>query len=434
MRKFINKICVSLVAWSLAVKVAAVAPLDPSKFMIGTDMMMPELYLINTENDSRVRIDLTKDPKWPGGLPLHTAIMPDGRKAYLSVMSSDRDPLTILALRIGAIDWSAKTADVQITHVMRLEEPGAKPSMLVPTQTDVRQPITDRWKPTNHQLHGPTIHPSGKFVYYTQWTDNKIRVIEVANDRLAPIDPIQYGTRTRQLHGVFFNPAGDLAITTGFYFDINDLSLYKVDKNTGNLTPAKIIPLTVSEKNKEYAAFSHFIYWLDNRYAITSTQQIGPTSLTPAGFQVVGPSVWLIDALEGQATLVIGPAKEPEEAGIYKPASDIIVVGNKLYVGEEDSMDEEVNADGYVSVWDLTDRTKPKFIKRLRPGKELPRDFSMTHELYPTQDGKYVYAQSWGSGHLVKIATADDEVIKAFSKQDAGWHMPHGNFVPGSLR
>ena len=111
-----------------------------------------------------------------------------------------------------------------------------------------------------------------------------------------------------------------------------------------------------------------------------------------------------------------------------------MVIGNKLYVGEEDSMDDEVNSDGYISVWDLSDRMKPRFIKRLQPGKELPKDFSMTHELYPTENGKYLYAQSWGSGHLVKIATANDEVIKAFSKQDAGWHMPHGNFVPGSLR
>lgn len=62
------------------------------KFMIGTDMMMPNFYLINTESDKLVKLDLSKDPKWPGGLPLHTIITADGRKAYLSVMSSDKDP------------------------------------------------------------------------------------------------------------------------------------------------------------------------------------------------------------------------------------------------------------------------------------------------------------------------------------------------------
>ena len=54
--------------------------------------------------------------------------------------------------------------------------------MLIPTQTDPNQPVTDLWKPTNHQLHGPTIHPNGKFVYFSDWTDNKIRVVDVATD------------------------------------------------------------------------------------------------------------------------------------------------------------------------------------------------------------------------------------------------------------
>lgn len=434
MRPFIKKICLSFLACALIAEVISAAPQGAIKFMIGTDMMMPNLYLINTESDKLVTLDLSKDPKWPGGLPLHTIITADGRKAYLSVMSSDKDPLTILALRINKIDWNAGTADVKITNVMRLGEPGEKPSMLIPTQTDPNQPVTSLWKPSNHQLHGPTIHPSGKFVYYTQWTDNKIRVIDVSTDKLAAVDPIQHGTRTRQVHGVFFNPAGDKAIATGYYFDLNEITLYKVDKTTGYLKPDKVIPLTVNEKNKEYAAFSHFIYWLDNRYALTSTQQTGPTSLTPAGFKVVGPSVWLIDAAEGKAVMILGPVKNPNEAGIYKPASDIIVVGKKLYVGEEDSMDEEINNDGYVSIWDITNRNAPKFIKRLSPGKDLPEGFKLAHELYATMDGTYVYAQSWGSGHLVKIDAATDEVVKAWSRQEAGWHMSHGNFVPGMLR
>ena len=423
-----------LLAFALTMVVNGTPTVGAQDFMIGTDMMMPDLYLINTEHDGRVKLDLSKDPKYPGGAPLHTIIMSDGRKAYLSVMSSDKDPLTILALRIDRIDWKAGTADVRITNVMRLGEPGTPPSMLVPTETNPSQPVTALWKPSNHQLHGPTMQPNRKFVYFTQWTDNKIRVIDVSTDNLAASDPIQHGTLTRQIHGVFFNPSGREALTTGYYFDINHVVLWKVDQRSGDLKMHKVIPLTVSEKNKEYAAFSHFVVWLDDRYAITSTQQTGPTSLTPTGFTVVGPSVWLVDAEEGRAKMIIGPAKSPDEPGIYKPASDVVVVGKKLYVGEEDSMDDQINADGYVSIWDLTDRNAPRFIKRLRPGKELPDDFTLTHELYPTSDGKYVYAQSWHSGHLVKIDTSTDQVVKVTSKRDAGWHMPHGNFVPGSIR
>ena len=145
MHGLLKKICLPLLALTLVTLgdgTPTVAAQASSNFMIGTDMMMPDLYLINTENDARVKVDLSKDPKYPGGAPLHTIIMPDGRKAYLTVMSSDKDPLTILVLRIGKIDCKAGTADVKMTNVMRLGEPGAPPSMLVPTQTDPSQPVT----------------------------------------------------------------------------------------------------------------------------------------------------------------------------------------------------------------------------------------------------------------------------------------------------
>jgi hypothetical protein len=103
--------------------------------MISTDMMQPHLYLTNIDTDQRIRIDLSKLALLPGGLPLHTLITADGSKAYLTVMNSDKDPLTILALRIGNLDWKNNTADVKITKVMRAGEPGEKPNMLVPTQT-----------------------------------------------------------------------------------------------------------------------------------------------------------------------------------------------------------------------------------------------------------------------------------------------------------
>jgi hypothetical protein len=269
-------------------------------------------------------------------------------------------------------------------------------------------------------------------VYFTQWTDNKIRVIDVDKDELAAVDPIQYGTRTRQIHGVFFNPVGDLALATGYFYDLDEVTLYKVDKESGNLTIDKVIPLTISEKDKEYAAFTHFVWWLDDRYAITSSQQTGNTSLTPAGWKVIGPSVWLIDAVEGKGKMIIGPAKTADDAGIYKPASDVVVVGKKLYVGEEDSMDATVDQ-GAVSIWDISDPNSPKFVKRLMAGRELPADFSLAHEIYASMDGRNVYAQSWASGYLVKIDGATDEVIDVASK-DVGWHMPHGNFVQGAIR
>jgi DNA-binding beta-propeller fold protein YncE len=427
-------------SWVAAIAMVAASsslafPAAPN-FMIGTDMGHSDLYFFNMDTDQRIKVDLSQDPMWPGGGALHTVITADGKKAYLSVMSSEKDPATVLALQINALDWEGGKADVKIKKVIRAAEPSEQPSFLIPTQTDPNQPVTDLWKVTRvngQQLHGPTIHPNGKFIYFTQWTDNKIRVIDVDKDDWAKVDPIQYGTRTRQIHGVFFNPSGDLAMATGYYYDMNEMPLYKVDKQTGNLTIDKVIPLTISEKDKEYAAFTHFVWWLDDRYAITSTMQTGNTSLTPTGWRVIGPSVWLIDAVEGKGKMIIGPAKSPDDPGIYKPGSDVVVVGKKLYVGEEDSMDATLDQ-GNVSVWDIGDPSSPKFIKRLQAGKQLPSDFKMTHEIYASMDGRHVYAQSWASGHLIKIDGATDEVTALVSSADTGWHMPHGNFVPGQIR
>ena len=90
-------------------------------FSINTDMMRPVLYLIDPISDTIITVDLSTDPKYPtGSFPLHTLITPDGKKAFLSTMSSDTAPATILALDINYIDWQAGWADVEITNVIEI--------------------------------------------------------------------------------------------------------------------------------------------------------------------------------------------------------------------------------------------------------------------------------------------------------------------------
>jgi hypothetical protein len=141
----------------------------PKYFMIDTDMGRPVIYLISP-NDDLITIDLSTDPMYPGGMPLHTLILPNGHKAYLTTMSSDTVPATILALRIRNIDWDAKTADVNITKVLRAEEPASTPSILVPSAVaGSNQPVTPLRIPNNQQIHGPTLHPpDGKYAYFTE--------------------------------------------------------------------------------------------------------------------------------------------------------------------------------------------------------------------------------------------------------------------------
>lgn len=436
MRKVLQSSLLALALLAITGSVSATqqraARFFSTAYMLGTDMARPVLYLFDLDEDRMITVDLTKDPKWPGGAPLHTIVTPNGRKAYLSVIGSERDALNILALRIHGIDWTRGTADIRITKVIRVDDPGSLPRMRVPSQIDRRQPVTDVWRTRNQQLHGPSIHPSGKFVYFAQWTDEKIRVIDVARDQLAASDPIRFGDLTRQIHGVFLNPSGTMAIANGYYFDRDFVTLFRVDRESGNLRPEAAIELVVDDKRGQRAAWTHFVDWLDDRYAITATQQLGPTSLTPTGVTIVGPSVWLLDARKATARMIIGPAQSVDAAGIYKPASDIMVLGNKLYVAEEDTGDEEIN-ESYISIFDFTDRTSPKFLKRLRPGRELPAGWSVSHEFYRTVDRRWLYAQSWHSGHMIKLDPRTDRVVRVWSKAQ-GFIMPHGNFIPGTLR
>jgi DNA-binding beta-propeller fold protein YncE len=154
--------------------------------------------------------------------------------------------------------------------------------------------------------------------------------------------------------------------------------------------------------------------------------------------------VWLINTnkiepnkdnkIESAATMIISPTPSPDGNGIYQPASDTTIVNTKLYVAEEDSMDKEINNNGHVSIWDISDTTKPQLINRLSPGKGLPENFQLGHTIYSTPDNKFVYVEDWNSGQLVKLDTATDKVIKVFNKENIGFEMPHGGFITGKYR
>lgn len=144
--------------------------------LIDTDMGQPVVYLLKVTSDQLVTVDLSHDPLYPGGMPLHALILPDARKAYLTTGSDADHPATIMVLRLGAIDWAQGCAELTIVKVLTIEAPGAVSSFAVPAAGSVRQPVVrSKWAPGNQQLHGPTLHPSGKYVCFTRWTDNQVR-------------------------------------------------------------------------------------------------------------------------------------------------------------------------------------------------------------------------------------------------------------------
>ena len=118
---------------------------------------------------------------------------------------------------------------------------------------------------------------------------------------------------------------------------------------------------------------------------------------------------------------IIGPTDSEDGAGIYRPPSDVAIAAGKLYVAEEDSW--TVNHDthagygktGYVSIWDISDRGKPAYVKRLRPGYDLPAGFRNAHTATAMADEGSVFVSSFVSNHLIRIDTATDAVAKVYS-------------------
>jgi uncharacterized secreted protein with C-terminal beta-propeller domain len=133
-----------------------------------------------------------------------------------------------------------------------------------------------------------------------------------------------------------------------------------------------------------------------------------------------------------QATRVLGPTSSVDGVGVYRPASDVAVVGNTLIVAEEDTLDGNVGP-GYIAFFDISELNAPKLLKRLQPGVDLPADFKVAHVISLTGDKRFAYVSSYHSNHIVKIDVASRQVTKVFSSAD-GLDMPHGEFISGNLR
>lgn len=400
----------------------------------GVNMMSQELVLVNAEEDKIARVAIADIPGCPAASPQHSLIMPDEETVYITTDAVPPYRASIIALRLNDVDWDAGTVDVDLLQVLPLDVVGSPSDMPNVAQIDDDQPIMAWTRPLYTQTHAPTLLPGSSFLYTAHYTDDRLLGFQIRRD--GTLDPrVRYSDRpvTRQTHGVSFNPSGKVGLGVGYDYDLAELRIHKVDHHTGALKVTRTIPLG---SPTEYGAFAHRATWIDNRYAYLGAMQVGPTSRTLPGDTVVGPSVWLIDTKLNTAECVISPTDSEAGAGMYRPPSDVAVAAGKLYVAEEDSW--TVNAempggygqDGFISVWDISDPSKPCFIKRLRPGHELPDDFRNAHTATAMFDEDSVFVSSFVSNYLVRIDTATDKVAKVYSAED-GLQMFHGEFAAG---
>ena len=413
---------------SMAAPLSKVSKLN--NVMVAVDMMEAELILVNVHNDIMLQQCLDCLAGWPGGRPQHVVVSSDAKTIYVTTDASADSAARVVILKVEEYNWNEGFAELKVVKSLLAEDAGTLSTFNTPTQTSDEQPIASWTQPGMTQLHGPTLLPYSKYAYFTQWTDNKIRVINTKTQEFAAVDPIVIEGVTDNTHGVFFNKSGTLGISTGYYYDNNDIDLFKVNKKTGGLKLKKKIRLG---DNNAYAAFTHFNTWLDERYAVTASMQFGATSLTPEGVSIIPPSVWMIDTWEDEAWKILDSTNDEFGSGVLRSASDLTVAAGKLYIAEEDSIDGIYGEDGFISIYDLSDRNKPIFIKRLKPGVELPADFAVAHGLGVTANQRFIYITSYASRYILKLDTKTDTIVKVYGAED-GLTMPHGGYVSGAIR
>ncbi|MCB1984594.1 MAG: hypothetical protein H6936_14785 [Burkholderiales bacterium] len=396
------------------------------------------IYLFNYENDGLIIIEPTTIPGWPADLPLqHTGIMPGADVFFITTDNTQDHASYVIAITVNHIDWDAGTADVVVDSVTAADVPNTPPSLPFVEQVNDAQGVPSWIFGRGTQLHGFTLLPNTNYAYVAEWSADKIHVIDLETNSFAAVSPITIPGYTEQTHGVTFNNSGTLGLGTGYYFDNSFIDVYEPNRETGDLQVVGQIKLG---NEKRQAAFTHYVYWLDERFALTASMQFDKTSLTPSTTnKIIPPSVWLLDTHEGTAAKIISHTNHKNGKGVFRSPSDLTVANGKLYLAEEDSIapTEEGSfisgKDGYISVWDITDRYKPKFLKRLKPGAELPAGYSVAHTISPSADDRYLIIASWVSGYVLKLDTLTDTIVKVWGPAD-GLVMPHGLFSAGSIR
>jgi DNA-binding beta-propeller fold protein YncE len=370
------------------------------------------IYLFNYDNEKHIIIDPTSIDGWPGDVPLqHTAIVPQGDKLYITSDNTEDHPSYIIAMLINDIDWNAGSASLTVESVLAADSPGTPAELPFVEAINEVQAVPEWIIGRGTQIHGPTLLPYSNFLYLAEWTADKIRVVDLETNQFASVDPIVIPGYTEQTHGITFNQSGTIGLGTGYFFDNSVIDVYHPNRETGGL---EVMGQIMLGDEKKQAAFTHFVQWLDERYALTATMQLDKTSLTPSATkQIIPPSVWLLDTMEGSATKIIKHTNNVNGHGVYRSASDLAVVNGKLYIAEEDTIDPEYGQDGYISVFDVTDRYKPRFLKRLKPGNELPTGYAVAHTINPTPDGRHILVTSYATGYILKIDTYTDTVVKA---------------------
>ena len=339
------------------------------------------------------------------GQGMHTALMPDMKKVYVTIGGNESLTLRVVVIEI---DWKARVPSPRVVKTLELVDAGtpgnpANGAACHPGGPGIRQ-----------EGHGTRITLDGRYLTLSELQNDRLRILDTQTDTF-----IGEPTTHEDLfapHGLYPNPAGTLAATTQYWFDHNLVSVWNIDGETGALSHSASIPLQTDEVSGSY---QHTVRWLDDtRFYTNATQE------RHQGDGKSEQSVWLVDVTTNTATPVLKADQ------ILEGVSDIALAGEKLYVAEGNVAQFLAGEEtpGHVSVFNISDPIAPTLIKRFSAGDGFPDGFSNAHSLGISADGASVFVESFSSNYLIQLNGEDDSVVRIYHEAE-GLDTTHGIYM-----
>ena len=335
------------------------------------------------------------------GQPQHGALHPNRRWVYVTMGGS-----AALALRLLVIDLGWE---------------GGVPMPTITKSVEILASGND-----TQQGHGTRMTEDGHFLLFSELNNNKLRVFDTWTNDFIPGGSYSHAS-LKTPHGAWPNASSTIAVAPQYEYGTSTpgaggdaVSVWTMLPGSGALTFSKTITLTDGGVK---GAFPHTVAWLnDNEFYTSATHD---TSEAPAS--TFEQSVFLVNVSAGTATAVLHKWDGSDESsGVKEGVSDVVIANGNLYVCEG-NVNNPTGA-GYVSVWRIAGNGSLTFVNRLGANTGLPASFKQCHGLMRSRDGRWVFAQSFISKHVVKISSMTNWPAKIWDAGD-GLSLPHGFYA-----
>jgi len=360
------------------------------------------------------------------GQPQHVALHPNRRRVYLTMGGSATLALRLLVIDLG---WEGGMPMPTITKSIEILASGTeskKWSKALRRQSALARLQTGLIERFTQQAHGTRMTEDGHFLLFSELNNNKLRVFDTWTNDFITGGSYSHAS-LKSPHGAWPNASSTIAVAPQYEYGTSTpgaggdaVSVWTMLPGSGALTFSKTITLTDGGVK---GAFPHTVAWLDDNEFYTGATH--DTSEAPAN--TFEQSVFLVNVSAGTATAVLHKWDGSDESsGVKEGVSDVVIANGNLYVCEGNV--NNATGAGYVSVWSIAGNGSLTFVNRLGANTGLPASFKQCHGLMGSRDGRWVFAQSFISNHIIKISSMTNWPAKIWDAGD-GLSMPHGFYA-----